>query len=97
MNKDKNFLNALDDWGTILSDTYERGNSYKPLFKLINLDDLANKNSEQLGFKLSDIGNNNNLDILLIKDDVVSFNCDYDRILDYLNKPKLSGNVTSYS
>lgn len=24
MNKDKRFLNALDDWGTILTDTYER-------------------------------------------------------------------------
>ena len=24
MNKDKNFLNALDDWGTILTDTYEQ-------------------------------------------------------------------------
>lgn len=28
MNKDKNFLNALDDWGTILTDTYEHGLIY---------------------------------------------------------------------
>lgn len=28
MNKDKNFLNALDDWGSILTDTYEQGLIY---------------------------------------------------------------------
>ena len=32
MKQDKNFLNALDDWGNVLTDTYERANDYHTLF-----------------------------------------------------------------
>lgn len=32
MKQDKNFLNALDDWGNVLTDTYERANDFHTLF-----------------------------------------------------------------
>ena len=41
MNKEKNFLNALDDWGTILTDTYD-ANQNKVICKLTS-DDIEYK------------------------------------------------------
>ena len=51
MNKDKNFLNALDDWGTILTDTYEQHTDeviYNSEGFLITKTDKNNDDSELL-------------------------------------------------
>ena len=39
---ENNFLDSLNDWGSILTDTYEESSKYKTLIKITNIDDINN-------------------------------------------------------
>ena len=48
---ENNFLDSLNDWGSILTDTYEESSKYKTLIKITNIDDINNDSGFKLHFK----------------------------------------------
>lgn len=72
MKQDKNFLNALDDWGSILTNTYDEAISSKPLLQFTNDDEndvIYIKNSKNIktsNFKMNDSLINNSVRISIV-------------------------------